>query len=92
MKKQIFIFLTLIIISFACSTNDKGKINYQNSQKVKVGMDLDSLISIMGIPDTITAGNVFLTYPSNFKVYSYQNTTGSSDAIHIVLDTSRANA
>lgn len=76
------------MISFACNTNDKGKINYQNSQKVEVGIELDSLIAIMGKPDTIAAGNVFLTYPANFNVYSYQNTSGSSDDIHIVIDTS----
>jgi hypothetical protein len=97
MKNWIIIlpFVTIILILFLLlflfnpiTCNDsykKGKNNYHNSKKIHVGMNEKEVISTMGIPDTIVSGSLYV-FPNNFRVYDYSNRFGSSDNIHIVID------
>jgi hypothetical protein len=97
MKNRIIIlpFLTIILVLFLLlflfnpiRCNDsykKGKKNYHNSKKIHVGMNKKEVIAIMGLPDTIVSGSLYV-FPNNFRIYEYSNRFGSSDDIHIVID------
>jgi hypothetical protein len=88
LSKIIFYILLLgTMVQFSCQYDKVGWKNFQNSQQIKIGMSSDSIISIMGEPKSISDGNKFLNYPETFQVYSYENSSGSSDDIHIVVDT-----
>jgi hypothetical protein len=84
----IIVLITPIIIAYVFEDmhHKEGKMNYYNSKRIYKGMKKNDMIIIMGIPDTIVNGNLYI-YPNSFKIYEYTNRIGSSDDIHIVIDT-----
>lgn len=86
MKKNI-IYIILFIAIISCYNDKTGRRNYENLQRVKIGMSKDSVLIVMGKPYCISQGNKFLTFPKEYIVFSYSNVYLSADDFHIVFDT-----
>ena len=86
MRYRIYtIILFLIIIgNFFCAThNGKPEKNYENLKKVKISMKMDTVIKIMGQPDTIIIdrfGN-----PKYYYGFMYKSQFGMSDNFYIYI-------
>lgn len=85
--KKIILYTALIVAFISCVNNSEGKRNYENIQRIKIGMTKDSVLIVMGKPYSVSPGNQFLTFPKEYTVYSYPNVYFSADDFHVVFDT-----
>ncbi len=85
MKNKIVIFsLTVISIFINCNSHkNKSDINSANLKKIKLQMKLDSVIKIMGEPDTIIIHP--LKNEDYYFGYMYESQWGMSDNHYIYI-------
>ena len=78
MKKSSFYLIFLFITS--CGGTEKTEINYTNCLEIEIGMEVDSVLKIMGNPDTILK-------TSNIDVYTlyYKPPPLASAGIDIII-------
>ncbi len=82
MKRGHWICIAFFYAFFACSTSsERSRSNERNINKIKVGMNLDQVKDIMGVPDQV------LIYPFNDKEYDVIYTAPSKydDDFHVYL-------
>ena len=81
MKHLIIILLVIVGFSSCDISEKKAKQNYENLKKVKIGMTMDTVVKIMGDPDTI----IIDPYKSQDRYYRYlyQSEFGMSDNFYV---------
>ncbi len=81
---KILILLEIILLNFYCNIpEDKGDINYSNLKKIKIEMKLDTVLKIMGEPDTIIIDP--FKNENYYYEYNYKSQWGSSDNYYIYI-------